>query len=151
MDLNFFLPTISEATARTCALVCLTSSYPEAIATRAIDVMATRHQADQDLSVVLSLMVSVLLGKVTAAKLEVAETRQDVLLGAVCTAMHRISSPGRPDPPLHMEYIENRLTEIEVLLLFKVQQIHAFVDHSSVVISVHFRASLRVATLFSEV
>ena len=94
VDLHFFVPTISEATARTCALVCLTSTYPEAVAIRIIDIMAARKQAGEDVATVLSLMVSVMLGKVTRKKLEIQESRHEALLGAVCRAMYRIGSPG---------------------------------------------------------
>lgn len=97
VDLHFFVPTISEATARTCALVCLTSTYPEAVAIRIIDVMAARKQAGEDVATVFSLMVSVMLGKVTRAKLEIQESRHETLLGAVCRAMYRIGSPGEQE------------------------------------------------------
>lgn len=95
MDLIFFLPTISEAIARTLALVCLSSAYSAAIATRIINVVAFRRQSDEDVSNVLSLLVSVLLAKVTKAKLDVAESRHDVLLRAVFVAMQRLGNPGR--------------------------------------------------------
>lgn len=95
VDVLFFLPTISEATARTCALICLSSAYSEAIATRIIDVVASRRQSDEDMSNVLSLLVSVLLAKVTKAKLDVTESRHDVLLRAVYVAMQRLGNPGR--------------------------------------------------------
>lgn len=94
VDLHFFVPTISEATARTCALVCLASTYPEAVAIRIIDIMAARKQAGEDVATVLSLMVSVMLGKVTRAKLEIQESRHEALLRAVCRAMYRVGSPG---------------------------------------------------------
>lgn len=94
MDLHFFYRAISEATARTAALVCLTSHYPQAIAIRAIEVMASRRQRGQDLGTVLSFMVSVLLGKVTKAKLEVHEGRHEALVIALRRAMYRVASPG---------------------------------------------------------
>ena len=101
VDLHFFYPSISEATARTAALVCLTSHYSQAIAIRTVQVMASRRPRGPGLGTVLSFMVSVLLGKVTKAKLEVHEGRHEALVIALCRAMYRIASPGEASADSH--------------------------------------------------
>ena len=112
-DLLFFYPAISEATARSCALVCLTDAYPQALAVRIIDVIAARTKSlsgsssagpaaeavsqqhpKSDMPNVLSMLVTIVLGKVSKASLSVCASRHEALVGAVCRAMHSIGHAG---------------------------------------------------------
>ncbi|DBA90449.1 TPA: hypothetical protein ACH3X1_003716 [Trebouxia sp. C0004] len=92
VDLLFYYPTIHEATARTCAVVCLTDTFPEQLALRIIDVLSSRA-CQGDASVLVSFLVTLLLGHVSQAHLLVNYARHAHLVEAVCRAVCRVDSP----------------------------------------------------------
>ena len=93
MDLLFYYPTIHEATARTCAVVCLTETFPVQLALRIIDVLSART-CQQEASILVSFLVTLLLGHVSQAQLSVNHARHAHLVAAVCRAICRVASPG---------------------------------------------------------
>jgi hypothetical protein len=94
VDLLFYYPTIHEPTARTCAVVCLTDTIPVQLALRIIDVLSSRA-CQGDASVLVSFLVTLLLGHVSQAQLLVNHARHAHLVEAVCRAICRVASPGR--------------------------------------------------------
>lgn len=93
MDLLFYYPTIHEATACTCAVVCLTETFPVQLALRIIDVLSART-CQGDASILVSFLVTLLLGHVSQAQLSVNHARHAHLVAAVCRAICRVASPG---------------------------------------------------------
>lgn len=93
MDLLFYYPSVHEATARTCALVCLTDLYPAQLAFRVIDALSARP-CQHDRSVIVSFLTTVLLGQVSQAQLSVDRRRHAALVEAVGRAVCSIASPG---------------------------------------------------------
>ena len=93
VDLLFYYPTIHEATARTCAVVCLTDTFPVQLAPRIIDVLSSRA-CNGDASVLVSFLVTLLLGHVSQAQLLVNHARHAHIVEAVCRAICRVASPG---------------------------------------------------------
>jgi len=93
VDLLFYYPTIHEATARTCAVVCLTDTFPVQLALRIIDVLSSRT-CQGDGSVLVSFLVTLLVGHVSQAQLLVNHARHAHLVEAVCRAICRLASPG---------------------------------------------------------
>lgn len=93
VDLLFYYPTICEATARTCAVVCLTDTFPVQLALRIIDVLSART-CQGDSSVLVSFLVTLLLGHVSQAQLSVNHARHAHLVEAVCRVICRVASPG---------------------------------------------------------
>ncbi|DBA93897.1 TPA: hypothetical protein ACH3X3_013936 [Trebouxia sp. C0006] len=92
VDLLFYYPTIHEATARTCAVVCLTETFPVQLALRIIDVLSART-CQGDASILVSFLVTLLLGHVSQAQLSVNHARHAHLVAAVCRAICRVASP----------------------------------------------------------
>ena len=93
VDSLYYLPTVHEATARTCALVCLTDAFPLQLALRAIDALISRPCVS-DTSILLSFLVTVLLGRVNNAQLSVNSSRHAALVSAVCRALPHIADTG---------------------------------------------------------
>lgn len=93
VDLLFYYPTIHEATARTCAVVCLTDTFPVQLAIRIIDVLSSRD-CQGDASVLVSFLVTLLIGHVSQAQLLVNHARHALLVEAVCRAICRVAAPG---------------------------------------------------------
>jgi hypothetical protein len=93
VDLLFYYPTIHEATARTCAVVCLTDTFPVQLALRIIDVLSSRT-CQGDASVLVSFLVTLLVGHVSQAQLLVNHARHALLVEAVCRAICRVATPG---------------------------------------------------------
>ena len=93
VDLLFYYPTIHEATARTCAVVCLTDTFPVQLALRIIDVLSSRARPG-DASVLVSFLVTLLLGHISQAQLLVNHARHALLVEPVCRAICRVASPG---------------------------------------------------------
>lgn len=94
MDLLYFFPTIQEATARSCALLCLTDAYPAALAVRVIDCLCARGR-HEDKSAVISCLATVLVGRVSQAQLAVDGARHATLTRAICRAVRQIATPGK--------------------------------------------------------
>ena len=90
----YYFPTLHEATARTCALVCLTPTFPLQLALRVTDALCSR-QSGQDVSVLISFLVTVLLGRVQSAQLTVSRSRHEALVQAACRAVPTVANPGR--------------------------------------------------------
>lgn len=90
----YYFPTLQEATARTCALVCLTPAYPLQLALRVTDALCSRRSGE-DCSVLVSFWVTVLLGRVQSAQLAVNGSRHGVLVKAACRALATVANPGR--------------------------------------------------------
>lgn len=93
VDLLYYLPTVHKATARTCALVCLTDAFPLELALRVIDVLSSRP-SEEDTSILLSFLVTVLLARVDNAQLSVNSPRHEALVTAVCRALPQIADSG---------------------------------------------------------
>ena len=94
MDLLYFFPSIHEATARSCALVCLSALYPLQLALRVVDTLSARRGPQGDLSTLASFLVTVLMGRVNQMQLSVDAARHEALVQSVCRAVSRIDSPG---------------------------------------------------------
>lgn len=95
----YYFPTLHEATARTCALVCLTPIYPVQLALRVLDTLCSTHPGEAA-SVLISFLVTVLLGRVSSAQVTVSRSRHDALVQAACRAVPRIAPPGTWTSPL---------------------------------------------------
>lgn len=93
MDLLFYYPSVREATARTCALVCLTDFYSAQLAFRVTDVLSARP-CQHNSSVIISFLTTVLLGQVSQAQLSVDRRRHAALVEAVGRAVCSIASAG---------------------------------------------------------
>lgn len=93
VDLLYYYPSLHEATARTCAVVCLTDTYTVQLALRVIDVLSARERQEEELTLI-SFLVTVLLGQVSQAQLSVDRARHAVMVQAVCRAISRVASLG---------------------------------------------------------
>ena len=93
VDLLYYYPTIRDPTARVCALLCLTETYPLSLAQRVIDCLTARRN-QQASSAVISFLVTVLLGRVSQAQLAVLPGRHAVLVEAACRTVTNLASPG---------------------------------------------------------
>lgn len=96
VDLMFYYSAISEATVRTLALLCLTSTYPVALATRALSVLSHAMSALRVApETYLSLILAVLVGRTAQAASESIDQsyeRAVQLVDAACQGMQ--SFPG---------------------------------------------------------
>ena len=93
-----YFPSLHEATARTCALICLTATYPLQLALRVTDAVCSRHSGE-DVSVLISFVVTVLLGRAQSAQLTVSRSRHEALVQAACRAVPTIGDSGRQTFP----------------------------------------------------
>lgn len=93
VDMLYYFPTLHEATARTCALVCLTPIYPLQLALRVLDSLCSTHPRENG-SELISFLVTVLLGRVNSAQMTVSRSRHEALVQAACRAVPRIAPPG---------------------------------------------------------
>lgn len=97
MDMLYYFPTIHEATARTCAVVCLTSTYPAPLAVRVMDALCSRQPCPQD-AILISFLVTLLLGRVSDAQMTVSRARHEALVQVACRALPQMEDPGSLTP-----------------------------------------------------
>ncbi|KAK9808862.1 hypothetical protein WJX72_005380 [[Myrmecia] bisecta] len=93
VDLLYFLPSISEVTLRTVALLALSSSYPIALATRAVAIVARRGN-DADPAQFLSWLLTLLVGRSAHLPADGDWRRHTAVVEAACHAMQTYGKPG---------------------------------------------------------